>query len=141
MMTTTRDTLISSGPIRSIALAKIDSLTALVATMGIKGQGISRFVSYRKNETHSPEVPPVVTGTETDRDNVLQLYPNPARDVVFIDGEKNAYRGYSLYGADGRLIREANDREIDLRNLRSGFYLVRMRLAGNTFVTRRLIRR
>ena len=78
----------------------------------------------------------------------LLLYPNPARDKMFLtcgncDNDTYSLRlldatGRSLREFDGR-IGEGDVQELDIRNLPSGLYWVRSSGAGVPFVKRILI--
>ena len=68
------------------------------------------------------------TGISEVSDSPVLIWPNPARDVVFVSGTWNALQ---LLDATGRVVRvpivsEALLMRIDLQGLSSGMYLLRM---------------
>ncbi len=61
----------------------------------------------------------------------IKVYPNPAREVLYIESESNAHRVVSLYNVAGELIKEELDqRIISLESIVSGLYIVKIEEEG-----------
>ncbi|MEG2178463.1 MAG: T9SS type A sorting domain-containing protein, partial [Bacteroidales bacterium] len=53
----------------------------------------------------------------------LNFYPNPVKDVLYIDGE---YSSLEIYNSMGALVQTANgSSKIDMTNLQSGVYFIK----------------
>lgn len=79
-----------------------------------------------------PLVQLTITGQlETDEaeHSEFKLYPNPAKDVLFLTSEKSI-TGYLLYNAKGQVIDqrqfEAAEEKIDVSQLAAGIYFIRV---------------
>lgn len=77
---------------------------------------------------------------KNERPSIFSLYPNPFTGVVQI--KTDLLRGvYSVFSVDGKLLREeVLTSEIDLSNLASGVYLIRVSGDGNS-ETKKLIKK
>ncbi len=65
----------------------------------------------------------------------LQVYPNPATDFVTIITQKGGNGTYTILDQAGKLVLEGEFKDeaaIDLKNLNSGLYVVRIKQAGDT---------
>lgn len=62
----------------------------------------------------------------------ISLYPNPVKDVLFVDfnQEKMSNSSYQLYDAQGKLIKKGNFKqkknELDMSSLPVSFYIIRI---------------
>lgn len=58
----------------------------------------------------------------------FQYFPNPSYDKLRLVGQYNWINAYQVFAADGKLVRNQKfyNNEIDLSNLSSGIYFVRM---------------
>ncbi|MBS4062995.1 MAG: carbohydrate-binding protein [Chitinophagaceae bacterium] len=67
------------------------------------------------------------TAVSNVQNPLIKIYPNPAKDVIFIDGF-SANAVVSLYDATGKLLftQVLTSKQIDISNLRSGIYLLRI---------------
>jgi len=58
----------------------------------------------------------------------LSVYPNPAKDCIYISNLKNDKVKVNIYGSDGKLIQQnevsSESEPIDLSNLSGGFYII-----------------
>ena len=80
----------------------------------------------------------LTVGIEEFEDYGLSLYPNPARDVVYLDGVKD-FMPYELYSLDGRLLASGtlnpNERaEINLSGLTPSLILLRVLLPSRVYI-------
>ncbi|MEQ1797959.1 MAG: T9SS type A sorting domain-containing protein [Lacibacter sp.] len=73
----------------------------------------------------------VIVQGETGTDKIISVFPNPAKDVLYVDGADNpAYNIISLQGAvlqKGTML----NKQVDIRSLSPGIYLLK---AGNQSV-------
>ncbi len=79
---------------------------------------------------------------ETDFANGISVYPNPAKDVVNITFSNNAkYRSIDIYSIDGRLMKSQNDsfNKINIANLTSGLYLIKVRMSDGKEFTEKIV--
>ena len=75
---------------------------------------------------------------KTDSDG-LKIFPNPARDNLFITGETVASE-ISVYSCDGRKVKCAeNTNNIDISDLKKGIYIILVTI-NEAFVTSRIIK-
>ncbi|WP_434036277.1 T9SS type A sorting domain-containing protein [Formosa sp. 4Alg 33] len=85
----------------------------------------------------------------TTNDNVLsitdqttssvKLYPNPVKDVLFIDGVDVA--SVEIYDTKSVLVYQGNDENINVSALSKGFYLVKMYSKDGTYTTKKIIKK
>jgi len=72
------------------------------------------------------------------------IYPNPANDLINIafDGDKTKINNVELYNTIGQLLyRQNNLNAIDVRNIKAGFYLLKINNDGNSITKKILIGR
>jgi hypothetical protein len=92
-----------------------------------------------------------ITGSRSDRlENFFELYPNPVKDVLYIDysGLQLNSMHLSVYDLSGRIIsnQEFNDIPsgftfgVDVRKLREGIYLCRLVLDDGEVIIRKFIK-
>ncbi len=69
--------------------------------------------------------------------NSLNIYPNPATHFIQVDLTPNQKCFYSLWNVEGKLILsgELNDQIINLENIKSGFYFLKISCDKNIFVS------
>lgn len=72
-----------------------------------------------------------ITGAENHAENRLQLFPNPTRDVVFINGCQQQQIDINVFDASGRMVltsfSHSCQSELDTRQLTPGMYLLRIK--------------
>jgi hypothetical protein len=73
----------------------------------------------------------------------FKLYPNPAKDKLFLQSDKAAESTISLVDAQGHLIREYRSAEnnfmMNLSGLKPGLYMLHI-ISGNQVITKRFIK-
>lgn len=83
-----------------------------------------------------------VSTTNTENLNIL-LYPNPVSDILYIKGLENQVE-IQVYDIAGRTLKtvetSAYNTEINLSDLNSGMYFIRLASAHGEVVTRRVIK-
>lgn len=61
------------------------------------------------------------------------VYPNPAKDVLYIDGLQN--ERISIYDIDGRLVKQViSDGKVDIKDLTAGVYAIKIQSTVRKFV-------
>ncbi len=84
----------------------------------------------------------VVTGVEENKANVQALlYPNPAGDIININGSGMEY-SYSIFNTIGEKLLEGKARssEIDISSLSDGSYYIRLQFAAGEIKTENFIK-
>ena len=90
----------------------------------------------------------VVSGCMTSvsdlQDNFLVIYPNPVFDIIHIDGiDKHDLVGISIVDNLGRLYFENTDKpplRLNVSDLKSGYYIVQLRLESGQIVKRSVVK-
>lgn len=95
---------------------------------------------YETGESEISEIDFITVGMEDDAfAKTLQVYPNPAKDVIFLDGlEQSAtYEIYNMYGSMLKTHKTSNNVEqISISDLSSGSYVIRIISTQGTAVKR-----
>lgn len=87
----------------------------------------SEFISLALSDSEIPEI---------------KIYPNPTNGLIYIDADKLNGFEYSILDASGKQIM-ANKlirNPIDISQLASGFYIVRLSKEGNNVITKKVIK-
>ncbi len=75
----------------------------------------------------------------------LQLFPNPTADNVRVSSDGKLMEAIEVYDAYGKLLQsikvEGVEQIVELRRYSAGVYFLRIRLADNTFATKRVVKR
>lgn len=95
---------------------------------------------YETGESEISEIGFITAGMEDDAfAKTLQVYPNPAKDVIFLDGLKQSatYEIYNMYGSMLKTHKTSNSVEqIFISDLSSGSYVIRIISTQGTAVKR-----
>ena len=73
--------------------------------------------------------------------NAVNLYPNPASDIVYIDSEEES--DVTIYNISGEIVKtlpKANHKEITISDLNSGIYLFEVTIQNKKSTTRILVK-
>lgn len=74
----------------------------------------------------------VVTGIEDAKEDEVKIYPNPVKDILHIQANENIAKT-QLYNTAGKLvIEQENSNNIDVRNLNSGIYILKVETQSGT---------
>ena len=84
---------------------------------------------------HFPNPP---QGVEENDDMTISVYPNPAHDKLFVNAA-NIQR-VELYTVTGQLMMSSTENEINVSELESGIYFVRVNCGTNVFTERVIIK-
>ncbi len=75
-----------------------------------------------------------------DEKVILKIYPNPGKDVVYIemDGDVYSQLEYQVYNNHGKIVISGmlsakNTNSIDIQKLEQGFYIVQVQSKGNVY--------
>jgi len=68
----------------------------------------------------------------------FNLYPNPASDILNIEFNE-AIKSVEIYSLQGQKVLETNQTEINISNLASGMYIVKVQDLSGSFATKKLI--
>lgn len=82
----------------------------------------------------------IITGKDDDP-NIEEtiLFPNPAKDILYIKSGNNEIRSIELFNMNGQSVNAVrNSDRISLKNL-IGTYSVRVTYANNSFVTKKIV--
>lgn len=81
------------------------------------------------------------TGINLPNADQLTIYPNPAKDIVFISGAKGKSITYRLLNLKGQIIlnNQTEQNQIQLKGINSGIYYLEMELNGMRYVRRLMI--
>lgn len=77
-------------------------------------------------------------GVEENEDMTISVYPNPAHDKLFVNAA-NIQR-IDLFSVAGQLMISSTDNEINVSELESGVYFVRVSCGANVFTERVIIK-
>ncbi|MFY0483613.1 glycosyl hydrolase [Flavobacterium sp. PLA-1-15] len=75
---------------------------------------------------------------ENELNNSITMYPNPATNTVNIDSKGTTVSKVELYSVLGSKVLETAESKINIENLSSGIYLVKI-YAGTKFTTKKLV--
>lgn len=114
-------------------------------------------LQYVFGKPYDPQVPetPTKRGDEdtkgpqammfADAADVLNIYPNPARDIIFVEsGLKGTERAsIKIYGISGALLVDtyitANGAQVNVETLKSGVYMVRLTMPDGSVKIARMV--
>ncbi len=117
----------------------------------VKGVGLSEYhsdesmyswsdkiVYFKKgDETWGTPLDPPTSINETEKPLLVQVFPNPAKDFIFIkwlDDGKNTEAGISVFDLTGKEVYKGDfkgsSKKIDVSNWRSGMYFYRISANG-----------
>ena len=87
---------------------------------------LSRPVGWGVGDDYKPDPPEPPTGVkEIETENII-IFPNPAKDFIFIRGIENEDVMIGIYDVRGVLLMQTNRHFIDVAKLNSGIYLVKI---------------
>ncbi|PLX06623.1 MAG: hypothetical protein C0596_14985 [Marinilabiliales bacterium] len=70
----------------------------------------------------------VVSSQLVTKHDIISVYPNPAKNVLFVENTNNTISSYSIYDITGKLVYETNGFNriisIDISDLKSGQYII-----------------
>lgn len=107
-------------------------------------QGISPF-SSEKIGTLTITLQEVLEIPDASAENTIQIYPNPVKEKFVIKASKDRIESLELYNVLGEKIKQLNrigsyQATINMSELGSGIYLLRIISANNKSVTKKIIK-
>ena len=85
------------------------------------------FSEQENFETESTSV------SVNELDNTIEIYPNPVKNKLHINGEFDIVKLYDIYG---KLVYQGSDHTINTENLSNGIYITNIDLNNNTITKR-----
>lgn len=80
----------------------------------------------------------VLSSSDFNQNNLeVSLYPNPVRDILNIEIE-NDIQSIEIYNIQGQKVLSSNQKQINVSDLASGMYLVRIQDIDNNIATKKI---
>lgn len=81
-----------------------------------------------------------VLSSQDFNDNNLQasLYPNPVRDILNIEIE-NDIQSIEIYNIQGQKVLSSNQKQLNVSDLATGMYMVRIQDIDNNIATKKIV--
>jgi hypothetical protein len=138
---TTTETWLSITPISGTDTATISITATANETIAERTTTITVSASDVPDQTVSVNQN-AVTGVFEDSEKIIDLYPNPANDILYVDGLQNKTNA-CIYSSTGQLMFsseiDALNGEINVSALPSGLYILKMNVDDGV-VVKRIIR-
>ncbi len=80
----------------------------------------------------------LATSENTNTTKDISIYPNPAKDVLFIQSEKRVSQ-VEIYNMAGQKVLETKETKINTSNLKPGVYMVKIKDVDNQISSQKLI--
>ena len=81
----------------------------------------------------------ILEGLDTDLENLVSIYPNPANDVINLKVRSNNFE-VVIFDYVGRILINSTERSIDVSELNSGVYFVSINVEGAVY-TEKIIKK
>ncbi|KFF09121.1 T9SS type A sorting domain-containing protein [Chryseobacterium luteum] len=146
----------------TFSVSLLNAQSAVLAS-GTNASGSNGSVSYSVGQTtylykgansqvlegvqQAYEITTLSANEATSEQEGILLYPNPAKDYLYIDFSSVPYKGsgYQLFDAQGKLIKKdmisEQKSELDLSSLPSAVYLIRINRNGENLKTFKVIKK
>jgi len=106
-----------------------DSDGNIIAQGGADLASMADF-TYSEQENFETEFTSV---SVNELNNTIEIYPNPVKNKLHINGEFNIIKIYDIYG---KLVYQGSDNTINTENLSNGIYITNIDLNNNTITKR-----
>ena len=80
-----------------------------------------------------------VASNEAFHKTQLRLYPNPTNGLVYIEAEENI-QSYEVYNVVGQRLISGSGNVINLQDLSSGTYIVKVKMQGGSVSTHQIVK-
>lgn len=79
---------------------------------------------------------------ENNASDGVSVYPNPANDIINISSENESCKAVEVYSVDGRLVKSQYDnlKTINISDLNTGVYIMKIRMSDGTEVAKRVMK-
>jgi hypothetical protein len=138
---------ISVSPINEVGRISMPHSNPNIRGIKVDFQGRIWFVDYNNNKVFMIDNQAVVGISESDNSVSINLYPNPARDVITIDGLNNINPAtLSIADSQGRMVENISIdnvnglTSVDISTLNTGIYFVMIRTESGKVVTEKFIK-
>ncbi len=123
----------------------IPGATAQTYATQVEGQYFD-IVTINGCSSDTSNIIDVITGIRIARQPSFEVFPNPARDFLFIKAKEKGILKIQVYSSEGIMIRTENISSwdpsqtitIDIRNIASGIYILKVISESSSF-TRRIV--
>jgi len=99
---------------------------------------LSRPVGWGVNDLYYPGMPTGINEIEIETENII-IYPNPARNFIYVKGIEDKDVMIGVYDIKGVLMKKTKDNVVDVSNLMSGVYLLKLTTKTNTIIKKIII--
>jgi len=117
--------LLTQQQIKDILIntTRTDSYTGTIPPTGHTRWGFGKVNAYAAVQSVF-----VTSVDENENEIIWNLFPNPADNIITIEGERTGTEMISIYSADGKLIlqNKLSGNTIDINELPSGIYFLKM---------------
>lgn len=131
--TNTQTSLASLGFEQAEAITHIEANKYFITSESFNIPPLSdngKLVSFTTNDN--------VLSTIEHETSVVSLYPNPVKDVLFIDGLE--FTSIEIYDTKSALVYRGYNQKIDVSELHKGLYLVKINLKDHTYNIKKIIK-
>lgn len=90
----------------------------------------AKLISFTTNDP--------ILSLEQQSKQPVSLYPNPVKDILIIEGVD--FDSVEILDINTRLIKQINSKEINISELKSGIYLIKINFANNTSQTKKIFK-
>lgn len=124
----------TGGQVAYFALNNTVNNQYFTETVGFPITNVEFNYEYQILEKNSTVIQDNTLSTSEAATNQLAVYPNPAKDELFVSGLKKQ-TDFTIYTADGRLVRKGStDRKIEISSLGKGIYFIRIQELNIKFI-------
>jgi hypothetical protein len=74
-------------------------------------------------------------------DDSLSIFPNPTNSIITINSVKNSIFKVSIYDINGRFLFQTNNSSIDISELPSSIYLLKIVLDNGNIINRKIVKK
>ncbi len=104
---------------------------------------VQNFYDTSNMNCYTPQVVVPPTGIHSHANEEIELYPQPASDLVFLKGFSNEQVQYEVYTLDGKMVLSGRtaDQMIYTSSLNNGLYMLRISNGSNQWVNKLAIQK
>jgi hypothetical protein len=120
------------APLATLSLQN-NAITVLASgflnpSMNSNGEEFGLYVALSSGGSLIPLPLSSSLSTETIEETLINIFPNPVVDRLFVEGAEKFNTSYHVYSANGSMVIQGNvnGNSIDVSNLESGFYLIQI---------------
>lgn len=101
---------------------------------------------YSNDEQQYPRNPETcfIVGLGELSQTEYRIYPNPPRDLLFIESNNYTFRSFDIYDLSGQLIKKGiidqTNTQVDIAEFENGFYFIQLEGKDGGFVSKKFIK-